>query len=1447
MISDIRANSRTSLLTGFGDLERALNRHPAVHEAVVLSRRDVLGSDRTVAYVVPADIRSMETLPADLRNQLPAQQLPDGYVFLTSIPLGDSGSVATDELEQYEVIDGDLIDQWAKSLGKIDNVLQVEVVPLGVRHHAGCIHRLDLLPDGIFRRGRKPTAPQNERKTANDAFKKSGLAVSAIVHGASLTLPEDSPGTLGESLRRAAERYGDRGVTYVRADGSEHFHSYPQLLAEAEKVLAGLSDLGLEPGDKVIFQLHDNHEFLAAFWGCVLGGMIPVPISIAPNYVPSSAIVQKLANAWRMLEQPLILASQALVPHLRSVLGMVGAGGARIQSVNELSGGATPPLPGVQPDDLALLLLTSGSTGTPKAVMHSHRTLLNRSASTAAFNQFCSEDVSMNWMPLDHVGGIVMFHLRDVFTGCMQVQVATGWILENPLRWMDLIERHKATVTWAPNFAYALVADRAEEIARRRWDLSSMRFMLNGGEAVVARTARRFLRLLAPHGLPENSMHPAWGMSETASGITYSHHFSLQTTGDDVSAVEVGEPIPNTSLRIVDANNQVVSEGEKGDLQVRGASIMLGYYQNPEMNRKVFTQDGWFDTGDVGFLREGRLTVTARTKDDIIINGINYLASEIEAVTDGVDGVAVSYSAACAVRRPESDTDELAIFFSPSSGTDDELSGTLRSIRKHVATNVGISPACLIPLSTDQIPKTAIGKIQRSELRRRFEAGEFDAVLKRADLLTDTNTIPEWFYRKVWRNKEPSSQLALTELGPSLVFVDALGLGDALCSELRRLEQRCVAVEVGSDFVQLDRNRYRIDPKNRDHYSRLMHALREDDLQVGQIVHLWTFEEGTAPVSVMEELVEAQHQGAYSVLFLTQALAEMHGEPRSLNLHVVSRGAQVTSSADECSCKHSAIIGLLKTIPHELSWLHCRHIDLDAASEEANVKHVLDELRLVAADDEVAYRNGRRLVWRLGPVDLRKQEPAQLPIRSGGIYLITGGLGGIGSYLATVLMRAYQAKLILVGTTRLPERTEWPACLERGGRLANRIHQCLEIESLGGEFVYASADVSDLARLNEIVAAAETRWNDKLAGIFHLAAGGDVGSHWQDGERHHVSSATTESFDLMFRSKVYGSWALYQIVKKRPDAIMVSFGSVLGIFGAARFGAYAAAHTFLRNFTLNQHYHHHPRSYSFSWTVWSEMGMSKADPASAKDLYRALGYFLIPKELGLDSLIGGLWRDLPDLIVGLDAGNMSVRKHLEADARPLQKLAAYFTTRNGVNPAESGWTELRVQDRFGTPSQCELTRLEAMPLTREGQVDRGALRMMKEEKGAADDQGGVQPRTEVEKRIADIWRDVLAIHRPGIHDSFFHLGGNSLTATQVLSRVRQAFQVRLDMRDLFERATVSELAALVEERQDQRGPDIESDTIESLDPETLLANVAQMSDAKVAELLKRMQGEEERR
>ena len=160
---------------------------------------------------------------------------------------------------------------------------------------------------------------------------------------------------------------------------------------------------------------------------------------------------------------------------------------------------------------------------------------------------------ALNWMPLDHVGGVVMFHLRDVFTAGTQIHAPTHMVLGQPLKWLDWIDRYRATITWAPNFAYGLVNGQADAIREGRWDLSSMRFILNAGEAIVAKTTRRFMQLLAPHGLSATSMYPAWGMSETCSAVTFSHDFSRATTGDEDTFVSVGRPVPGVALRIADA------------------------------------------------------------------------------------------------------------------------------------------------------------------------------------------------------------------------------------------------------------------------------------------------------------------------------------------------------------------------------------------------------------------------------------------------------------------------------------------------------------------------------------------------------------------------------------------------------------------------------------------------------------------------------------------------------------------------------------------------------------------------------------------------------------------------------------------------------------------------------------------------------------------------------
>ncbi len=586
----------------------------------------------------------------------------------------------------------------------------------------------------------------------------------ALSHGEQLLQEVDAPTCLSEILERAA--LSEKGVVYIQSDGSEYFQSYKHLLEEAKRISTGLKKLGLKPQDNVIFQIDRAQDFIPAFWSCILGGLVPVPISIAPTYEQINSTINKLHNAWQMLAQPLILTSSHLAPKIRSLSMLLNTPNFQVETVDNLRNNEPEPtIHNSLADDLTLLLLTSGSTGLPKAVTLTHRNLLSMSAGTVQMNHFSHQDVTLNWMPLDHVGAIVFLGLMAIDLGCQQIQAPTDFILKSPLKWLELIGRHQATISWAPNFAFSLINERAREINQCHWNLSSMGFLVNAGEQIVAKTARQFLKLLTQHGLPAKALRPAFGMSETCSGLTWSTGFSLENSADDMVFVELGRPIPGATLRIVDDKNQPVSEGTKGRLQVKGPSVTSGYYQNPQRNHEVFSAEGWFTTGDIGYLQQGCLVLTGRAKDDIIINGINYYSHEIEAVVEELENIEISYTAACAVRLPGSNSDKFVIFFVSKIEESTGLKDLMKKIRGHVVKNVGVNPDYLVPVTKETIPKTAIGKIQHSQLSQRFEAGEFEAIIQQ-------------FRQKPEKSGSRSTPLTEIEHHIAVIWQEVLGIAD---------------------------------------------------------------------------------------------------------------------------------------------------------------------------------------------------------------------------------------------------------------------------------------------------------------------------------------------------------------------------------------------------------------------------------------------------------------------------------------------------------------------------------------------------------------------------------------------------------------------------------------------------------------------------------------------
>ena len=710
-------------------IEFVLLQKPSVEDCTVIVRETETAQPELVVYIVSRQPLLPEQLRSYLQGVVPETLLPKSYV-----PVSNLSSIPTGEVDEI-------------ALRRLPVVDESELKPLA-------------LSDG----GPLPDDPH-------------------------------APATLPEVLERAAREVTGNCIVYLKHEGEEVVQSYAELLAGASRILAGLRQLGLRAGDKVILLLERNPDTISAFWGCILGGFVPVIMEVPPTYQESNPALDKLRHIWEFLDAPLIITTETLQDSVK-FLSQRWAD-LRVCSIDALSNNEPDRLYySGQPDDLAFLNLTSGSTGMPKCIQLTHRNIIARARGTNILNQHKSDEVILNWLPFDHIGSICDWHIRCVVLGCTVVYVQKEYILGRALNWLDLIDKYRITHSWAPNFAYALVDDLLEQQPEQNWDLSCVQFLLTAGEAISSTSVKDCLEKMTAYGFKKTAIRPAFGMAELGSGITYyqpsdkapltfhrveksslegrslcsTEGTSAPQVTSTIKRVEADHPnstifadlgpvIPGVVIRIVDNDNAVLPEDTIGCLQVKGDTVFPGYYKNPEANQEAFLVDGWFNTGDLGFICNGQLVITGRVKETIIINGVNYYSHEIEAVVEEIEGVEVSYTAACAVQSADGATENLAIFFNCSSEVDEELrKALLNKIRRMVVSKVGVYASYLIPVAKEVIPKTAIGKIQRQQLSKRFEAGEFDPILKQLNILlksdgfySATNAEIEGQIAKIWQ------------------------------------------------------------------------------------------------------------------------------------------------------------------------------------------------------------------------------------------------------------------------------------------------------------------------------------------------------------------------------------------------------------------------------------------------------------------------------------------------------------------------------------------------------------------------------------------------------------------------------------------------------------------------------------------------------------------------
>ncbi|MFE7855399.1 amino acid adenylation domain-containing protein [Streptomyces sp. NPDC057403] len=1318
-----------------GELETAALSVPGIRAA-----RALTAPDGPHLYVVPGRADAAERVEEVLDR---AGHTTVRITAVNALPHDEDGRLDTGALTALPAVDRTAADAWRERLTRLPGVTHAQVTvedspeELG-RRHAGVTDRA---PDTTGAEPGAGNAPAS--------------AVPALSEGPALVEPSVS--SWAQALRRAAERaQGD--IVHVHADGSEHRRSYASLIPEASRVLAGLRRAGLRPGDQVILQCDVTEDFLAVLWGCVLGGFVAVPLTVPASYDTPSAALTKLEGIWRMLGRPWIVCSADRESGLRGLAARQNWPGLRLTTADELREAPEDhDWHPARPDDLLLMLMTSGSTGLPKAVRLTHRNVLTRSAATEQMNALDASDVSLNWIPLDHVTGVVMFHLRDVYLGCRQIHAPTSWILQDPPRWMDLADRHRVTITWAPNFAFGLLAEQADRFADRTWDLSPMRLVMNAGEVVVAAAARRFLHVLEPFGLPQDVMHPGWGMSETCSVVTDAVLAPRPEPGEG-TFVSCGLPYPGFAMRVVDDSGAVLAEGDVGRLQVRGTSVTGGYHDNPGANAEAFTEDGWFDTGDLAFLRAGELYITGRAKDVIIVNGVNHYSHEIEACVEELPHVVRSFTAAVAVRSdPSAPTDELALFFHLSpDAADGDTAAALREIAGKVTREIGVSPAFLVPVAQDAVPKTEIGKIQRTKLRKSFEAGAFDAQVRATQLLLGTAaTVPDWFLLPVWQRAEHHGPRQAVPGRHTLVLAGddpgSVGIAERIAETLRATGERCTIASDGTSYARLDAARYRIRPGEHDDLATLLDRLERDQRPVDAVIHLGGLHDGDAPSPTA---LRAPHEesGTLSLLALARALASRTARQRPVDLVYATAGAQGVRAGDRPHPGHAMAGALLKSLTEELGRLRGTHVDLPSDADEDAHALLVAEAHVPSDAAEVAYRDGRRHVRRLVPVP--EAPPRPRSAATDGFTLVTGGLGGVGGEVAAHLLRTPGTRLLILGRT--PEDAlDAPADGPRRGEALRRLRE-------QGEVRYACADVTDESQVRAAVDAAAQAWGVPLTSVLHLAGAlleRPVGELDEDTWRQAVAA------------KAGGAWTLHRLSADHPVTSFVTFSSVNGFFGGAMNAAYAAANAALDALALHRRSLGLPAQ-SLAWSMWRERGISRGYRLTA--LTEARGYRLLDAQAALRSFDLARTLDAPHLLIGADRTAPWVRSHVAAPLRPVRRAAARLGLADG--------TDLGALYRAAGDAARAARLADDWVLRSAGTADQPER---------ADGDGDAR---RLESRLAEVWCAVLGRDRVGPDENFFDLGGNSLLLVTAQNAVNSAFDADVSVVDLFAHPTVRDLA-----------------------------------------------------
>ncbi|MBO0868830.1 MAG: AMP-binding protein [Micromonosporaceae bacterium] len=1161
------------------ELETGLRNLDEVAECAVV-RRDCATGWWTVGYVVPAADVPLAVVRERAVDRLcrlvdPARV---AVVLVRRIPREPAGRPNLAALSAVPVLTDDTLNRMS--------TVDIKMTREPVTAVPGTVRLADR--DAPLAAGPKDAV----RLEARDS-----LGPPAEVGGGPLEVAPQVPSTLVEAIRVAAARRLEPGqpplgVRLVARDG-DTFFGYDELLERGRAVVGGLRRRGLAPEDRAILLVPQLPEYVQAVWGCLLAGVRYVTVPCPARFDQPDPLLDKLLHVWRSLGRPLVVTDAATASSLMGLGSRYGEPEFAVATVAELADGELGEIYESGPTDVAILALSAGSTGQSKVIQVTHRAVVENALGLRAIGMVAPGETAFNWLPFDHVAPQVMCLFRDLVLGLQSVHAPTSYIVEQPLRWLDVLDRLRVNHSWSPNFGYRMVAD-ALGTNEGRWDLSCVRTLFNAGEQCTASVIRDFLAGTARYGIRPEGFINGWGMAETATAAVCKYVAEsgavrrfLKSTLDSqlreagpntapancVEFVSMGAPVPGARVRVVNDAGRVLPERVVGRLQARGTRVTPGYL-DAAANQAAFTPDGWFDTGDLAFIVDGELVVAGRAKELIVLNGDKYYCHEIEEVCRGLPGVRDGLVAACGVPDGRTGTEALAVFFVPDPAAKHSTVETARAVRRAVLSRLHLVAGLAVPIGLAEFPRTTSGKIQRAALVQRYQAGDFDQLLRELEATgTGADEVPACVFVEGWQAVEqpagradaapaggygtgPGACGAVVPADDVLVFADELGLAEAVWPQ-----GTAVTVRPGRGFRRVA-DGYIIDPARPGHWAALRDDLARHGRSPRSVVYLWSYLSTPDPFGEQPAVHAAVARCGQYLISCIKTFERAALVTVSRQLH------QVTG--DERVCYPAAPAAVITTtLARERSGVPACHLDLPGADREQDAALLHGALPDVwggphGAASEQVWRAGRRYVRTLVPVPPPDAtEPGRDALVRGGGYLVAGGAGGVAGELLAGLVERYGVRLLVLGRRQAAGPDAGPGAAVR----------------------YHRADVTDARAVARAVEAAERDWGRPLSGVLHLA----------DEYRLRLLERERPGDWRPDRlAKVAGTLNLLALLRERPGARLVIFSSVLGTLPFGGCAAYGAGNAFAD--ALVRHQADTVPVQSLAWGLWHGLGMSRNNP-----------------------------------------------------------------------------------------------------------------------------------------------------------------------------------------------------------------------------------------------------------